>query len=750
MSINYTFTQSDGRKADFDDVFVRREFFSDGSLWTWGDNYFGYLGDGTTTSRSSPGTTAGGGTNWKQVSGNYRQTAAIKTDGTLWTCGYNGKGELGDGTTTDRSSPGTTAGGGTNWKQVSAGYNHTAAIKTDGTLWTCGYNLQGQLGDGTTTDLSSPGTTAGGGTNWKQVDCGAGYTAAIKTDGTLWTWGANSSGQLGDGTTSNRSSPGTTAGGGTNWKQVSAGELHTAAIKTDGTLWGWGLNDSGQLGIDPFKYRGSPVTTARGGNDWAQVSCGYRNSAGITVYGELWVWGCYSGSGSLDYVFSPVTVAGGGTNWAQVSCGDDHTAAIKTDGTLWTWGVNTSGKLGDGTTTSRLSPGTTAGGGTNWAQVSTAYGFYTAAIKTDGTLWTWGANDYGQLGDGTTTSRRSPGTTAGGGTNWAQVSCGYNHTAAIKTDGTLWTWGVNTSGKLGDGTTTSRSSPGTTAGGGTNWAQVSCGVDHTAAIKTDGTLWTWGRNDYGQLGDGTTTSRSSPGTTAGGGTNWAQVSFVSDGTIAIKTDGTLWTWGYDPDNSSHWSPVTTFGGDTDWDQVSIGFTTGGYVAPGDVPGAAAIKTDGTLWIWGDNSIYGRLGIGETVLSLLSPATAFGGGTNWKQVDCGGGAHTAAIKTDGTLWSCGYNGSGQLGDGTTTMRSSPVTTAGGGTNWKQVEGGDDHTAAIKTDGTLWTWGYNYYGQLGDGTTTDRSSPGTIAGGGTNWKQVSAGYNHTAVIKDITLF
>ena len=139
-------------------------------------------------------------------------------------------------------------------------------------------------------------------------------------------------------------------------------------------------------------------------------------------------------------------------------------------------------------------------------------------------LWTWGSNGFGQLGDNTTTNRSSPITTAGGGSDWSQVSGGGGYTAAIKTDGTLWTWGYNNIGQLGDNTVTSRRSPITTAGGGTDWSQVSGGGYYTGAIKTDGTLWTWGRNDYGQLGDNMSTNRSSPGTTAGGGTDWSQVS----------------------------------------------------------------------------------------------------------------------------------------------------------------------------------------------------------------------------------
>jgi alpha-tubulin suppressor-like RCC1 family protein len=213
---------------------------------------------------------------------------------------------------------------------------------------------------------------------------------------------------------------------------------------------------------------------------------------------------------------------------------------------LWTWGANYIGVLGDNTTTARSSPGTTAGGGVNWASVSIALFNNTsfsqstqaAGIKIDSTLWTWGDNYAssfvgGALGTGDKVNRSSPGTTAGGGTNWKQVSVGTNNSsssaaraymAAIKTDGTLWTWGDNYGGQsLGDGTATARSSPGTTAGGGSNWKQVSCGATRTnAAIKTDGTLWTWGYNDFGQLGTGNTTSRSSPGTTLGNST-WKSV-----------------------------------------------------------------------------------------------------------------------------------------------------------------------------------------------------------------------------------
>jgi alpha-tubulin suppressor-like RCC1 family protein len=355
-------------------------------LWTWGRNNEGQLGINNTDNRSTPVTTFAGGNNWKQVSGKFRisHTTAVKTDGTLWTWGTNSSGELGDNTTTNRSTPVTTFAGGTDWKSVACGRSHTAAIKTDGSLWVWGRGASGELGNFANTTRSTPVTTFAGGNNWKQVSCGYHHTAAIKTDGTLWCWGDGGDGRLGDGTGTNRNTPVTTSTGGTNWKQVSCGRNHTAAIKTDGTLWGWGYNANGQLGDNSVTNR-----------------------------------------------FVPVVTSAGGTTWKQVSGGNNHTAAIKTDGSLWLWGQSNAGQLGtNDLTPDRRTPVTTFAGGTNWKQVDCDG--HTAAIKTDGSLWIWGSAA-GGLGINNTATRSTPVTTFAGGNNWKQVSCGYQYTAAIQT-----------------------------------------------------------------------------------------------------------------------------------------------------------------------------------------------------------------------------------------------------------------------------------------------------------------------------
>jgi alpha-tubulin suppressor-like RCC1 family protein len=391
MPTFYNFTQN-GVVYNFDDVFVPADWFRDGNLWAWGRGTEGQLGTNDFTTRGTPSTTFAGGTNWKQVSSGYQHTAAIKTDGTLWTWGRGNEGQLGNAAITNRSTPVTTFSGGTNWKQVSAGGSHTLAIKTDGTLWSWGIGTYGRLGNANTTNRSTPVTTFSGGNNWKQVECASSHTAAIKTDGTLWTWGSTGDGQLGIGFNGFgifRSTPVTTFSGGTNWKQVSGGIFYTAAIKTDGTLWIWGDSGSGRLGnaVTNGSDFSTPVTTFAGGTNWKQVSAGGSHTAAIKTDGTLWVWG-QGTYGKLGLNFAadrstPTTTFAGGNNWKQVSCGNDHTTAVKTDGTLWTWGIGTSGRLGINDGVNRLTPVTTFVGGTNWKQVDAGHSFVSALTYQD-------------------------------------------------------------------------------------------------------------------------------------------------------------------------------------------------------------------------------------------------------------------------------------------------------------------------------------------------------------------------------
>jgi alpha-tubulin suppressor-like RCC1 family protein len=221
----------------------------------------------------------------------------------------------------------------------------------------------------------------------------------------------------------------------------------------------------------------------------------------------------------------------------MVSCGGYFTAAVRTNGTLWAWGFNGNGQLGKNDLTHRSSPVQEVLAATTWKSVS-AGGYHAAALRTDGTLWLWGRNTSGQLGKNDVTHRSSPVQELTSGTTWTTVSCGAYHTSAVKTDGSLWSWGDNTEGQLGDNTVTRKSSPVQTVSGGTNWKKVLGGQNFTAALKTDGTLWAWGHNNFGQLGMGDIVHRSSPTQVPGGSYNWIEL--IGHGrayrTYAIRDD----------------------------------------------------------------------------------------------------------------------------------------------------------------------------------------------------------------------
>lgn len=725
-------------------------------LYLWGYNISGQLGDNTLINRSSPVQTISDGINWYKLGQGQANSAGIKTDGTLWIWGGGSSGELGDNTNIAKSSPVQTVAGGTNWADYSLGSNHRLGLKINGELWTWGFNSYGQLGDNTTSSKSSPVQTIGNANTWKQVSAGNFHSAAIKNDGTLWIWGANTFGQLGDNTILSKSSPIQTITFGTSWKQVACGANHTAAIKTDGTLWLWGLNTNAVLGDNSTTSKSSPVQTIAGGTNWNQVSAGNSVTAAIKTDGTLWVWGdnYYGTVGDNTTVSksSPVQTITFGTNWIKVSTANAVAGALKADGTLWIWGRNYFGEVGDNTSIMRSSPVQTVNSGNGWKDIAAGSGYtfagiYQSTVTTTttttpapaGRLWNWGNNYFGRLGDNTQISKSSPVQTIANGTNWTKISQGYNTCGGIKTDGTLWLWGKNAYGQIGNDTTsTSQLSPVQTISGGTDWMDLSLGEAHAAGIKNDGRLWIWGGNFEGELGTDDTNNYSSPVQTIALGNNWKQVSCGNFATAAIKTDGTLWLWGYNSngqlgdgtvDNKS--SPVQTVAGGNNWKQVKLGSLH-----------TIATKTDGTLWCWGRN-YFGQLGNDDTI-DVSSPIQTITYGTNWKQVSAGQ-HHSAAVKNDGTIWVWGINGYGQLGDNSISYKSSPVQTIAYGTNWSKVSCGDLHTGGLKTDGTFWVWGYNGYGQIGDDTVIDKSSPVQTITYGIDWLEISCGFRGCAAIK-----
>lgn len=356
-----------------------------------------------------------------------------------------------------------------------------------------------------------------------------------------------------------------------------------APINNYGQLFSWGRNNRGQLGLGNTTNYSSPKQVGSGAI-WTKVAAAQEWSFGIKTDGTLWAWGRnfrgVLGTNNTYYYSSPVQV-GTLTAWASVTVARSTALALKTDGTLWSWGYNSQGQLGIGDTTRRSSP-VQIGALTNWAKLAKpSGGWISSAIKTNGTLWAWGMGYFGGQGRGNTTDYSSP--VQVGSDTWSEIQPLGTGTLAIKSNGTLWASGGNGQGQLGLGNTTNISTF-TQVGSSTDWSSLGGALYTGIAIKTDKTLWAWGNNGVGQFGNGTTTSTSSP-VQVSALTVWSLISAQGSSTpvLAIKTNNTLWAWG---DNSigqlglgnttNYYSPVQV-GALTKWANVSSAGTTGGVL-----------------------------------------------------------------------------------------------------------------------------------------------------------------------------
>jgi alpha-tubulin suppressor-like RCC1 family protein len=352
--------------------------------------------------------------------------------------------------------------GNPNFRTIAGGAYHTLAIRNDGTLWAWGSGGFGQLGNGTGYSQSSP-AQVGTDNDWAAVAAGNSHSLGLKNDGTLWAWGRDNYGQLGDGGSNTDQFVPTQVGNDNNWVTVGANLWHSLAIKTDGTLWAWGQDGFGQLGD--------------GGSNTNQSA--------------------------------PVQI-GTDNNWTTIAVGAYHTLAIKNDGTLWAWGWNRDGQLGDGGSNILETAPIQVGTDNNWDDVAAGY-YHSLAIKNDGTLWAWGNDGYGQLGDGTGNSAQSSPSQVDTDNNWYKLTAGYFHSLAIKSDGSLWAWGMDNSGQLGDGGSNSNQFVPVQVGTEFHWETLVAGFYISLALENNGTLWAWGRDSHGQLGDGgSNTDQSAP------------------------------------------------------------------------------------------------------------------------------------------------------------------------------------------------------------------------------------------------
>ena len=670
----------------------------------------------------------------QRVAASQNFTLSIHPDGTLWAWGQGNSGQLGLGSYAYQVAP-RQVGTASNWQSVSAGYNHVVALRTDGTLWAWGYNGFGQLGLGAANGYTLTPTQVGTVSTWLSASAGYNCTLAIRTDGTLWAWGYNGYGQLGLGAASNTNQPSPTqVGTAATWQSLSAGGGHTLALQTDGSLWAWGRNDAGQLGQGTTASATGPVRV--GTATWTSVGAGPGCSLAVRQDGTLWAWGGNDqgqlglGAAAGASQLAPAQV-GPATTWQRVAPGSGFALALRQDGSLCAWGYNRWGQLGTGAGTASQPTPVQVGTAATWADISAGFA-HAAALRQDGTLWAWGGNYLGQVGAGAGGPQLLPGQVASAA-SWASLGFGTDHLLGIRTDGLLRAWGANSSGQLGDGTTTDQDLP--VAVGTSAWQSVASGSSVTLGIRPDGSLWAWGNNYYGQLGTGAalTYSTATP-VRVGTASNWQSVVIGVGHVLAIQTDGSLWAWG-----SNDYGQLGTGSTTATTTPVRVGTASWLSIGAGWMH-SAAVRQDGTLWTWGSNN-QGQLGTGTAPASSLIP-TQVGASTAWRSLSAGV-YYTLALRADGTLWAWGHNNYGELGVGSPGNNVATPTQVGSATTWRSVSAFGTSSLALRQDNTLWVWGANYYGQLGLGTTTDQFTP--VQQGTATWQSAGMGSEYGAGIR-----
>ena len=683
---------------------------ADGKVLTWGSDNSGQLGIGRQTFLATPQKVPGmnlGATNAAKMAAGPYHNAVVKADGTVWTWGDNLAGQLGDGSITAKSTP-TAVPGINQATAVSTGFAFTMALKSDGSVWTWGSNDSGQLGtgyDATVQDSAlSPVKVEGlDGLQVQSVAAGFAFALAV-INGYVIAWGDNVGGQLGDGT----ETPTAFAQfvfGPSNVVAVAAGVYHAMALDANGNVWTWGLNTDGRLG-DGTDFHRPYAAQITGLPRIVAIAAGGQHSVALAQDGSVWAWGnndyLQLGVSGIRARLSPAKVPGL-SNIARIKTHYNHNIAIDTTGNAWAWGAGTTGQLGDGTSANRAAPTRIpAFGGVVAAEPGVGH---TMAVTQDGQLYAWGENLAGQLGLTTDTDRTLPNTVAGL-SNITSIAGGFRHSLAVQSDGTVWAWGYNLGGQLGDGTTDSKTKPVKVAGVSAI-TQASGGSLHSIGRKSDGAVWAWGSNQDGELGLGTISQREAASQVKNL-TNVSQVSAGSGYNLALRTDGSVWSWGGNNFGELGVDPSVTAQGNESYRTLPArinGLPSIVAVAAGSQH-ALALAADGRVWAWGDqrNGILGNLQLDAGIalpaqIANLTDVVAIAAGTN----------HSMALRKDGSVWVWGL----VLTDEDAYAVGFPLEFPGLG-NASSITAGLAHSLVAKTDGTVWSWGINIEGGLGDGT------------------------------------
>jgi alpha-tubulin suppressor-like RCC1 family protein len=756
-----------------------------GSVTCWGEGSNGQLGDGANTDSSIPSPVVGFPSNQKAItiSSGHSHTCALLDDGAIACWGKGSDGQLGNGGTSDSSSPTLTDSLGSNAsaKAISSGTGHTCAITNNGSTLCWGQGNKGQLGNGLTSSGLSPLLSEAMPFDLKAVALAAAgeHTCALLSQGSVACWGNGASGKLGDSTTADRSLPEMVApfGDGRKAVSISATDQHTCAVLNDGNVSCWGSNQDGRGGDGGVLSENTvPTDTGSlgGGRIALSITSGYAYSCVILDDISVACWGDldplpgstpaltpseltlfptgrtvavserdFNGNGVFNIFEFPVnfdfTASG-------LSAGAAHTCAILDDDSVTCWGDNSKGQLGTGDTQSHSIPITTLSlGAGRTAQAVVAGHTQTCALLDNGSVSCWGEQ---YLTNDTKVILTAPTLIGDFGSNRTatHISSGLDFSCAVLNDGNVSCWGRGASGRLGNGGTTSSTDPTPTSsfGAGRKAVSVDLYSDHACALIDDGSVMCWGRNDYGKLGDGTTAQRTTPVQVNAFPTNTTPiaVSVGSHHSCALLDIGDVSCWGEggygqngDGTSSNRASPGRTSGFGVG--RLAVSVSSGDHHI-------CAMLDSGEVACWGDGG-YGRLGNGGSSTSFSPVITGTFGEERIATSLSVGSYHGCVVLNSGQISCWGRGGGGQLGNGETSNQASPVLTKTLGPSVSSISAGGDHSCALLGNGSVACWGA---GRVGDGRANGSSVPVLVSsfGAGRTAVQISSGNQGSCAILD----
>ncbi|MBN1439631.1 MAG: hypothetical protein JW929_09500 [Anaerolineales bacterium] len=693
-----------------------------GGIACWGNNRYGQLGNGTVINSALPAPIGRLSSGVVAVAAGWSHNCALRAGGGLECWGANAKGQLGDGTNTDSRAPVAVSGLSTGVESVAAGHRHTCVVMETGAVKCWGENASGCVGDGTGVNRNLPVDVPGMEVGAAGLDAGAGHTCAVMDDGAVKCWGWNPSGQLGNGTATDSRVPADVASLPGPALAVAAGDQHTCALLADGTVACWGANASGQLGNGTRTRSGIPVAVA-GLSGVVEIAAGGAHTCARLEDGGVKCWGDDQsgqlGDGGYGNQTAPVDVDGLAGGAVRIASGFGHTCAVLADGRIQCWGWNNEGQLGDGTPAGRRIPGDVVGMGAGPAQVSVGWSNACALIQPGGGIRCWGLNGGGQLGDGTYSDSGQPVRVKGLDAERIAVAVGGGHVCALSAKGGVKCWGRNDYGQLGSGANSDQNTPVDVVGLPEAAIALAAGKDHTCALTAAGGVKCWGANAFGQLGNGAVVNSARPVDVAGLSEGVAAIAAGGNHTCALTRGGAVKCWGSnrygqlgDGSVEDRPAPVGVEGLAAGVDSIAAG----GFHSCAIVAGTA-------LKCWGGNA-FGQVGDSTATDRPLPADVKWLAGTPASV--SAGYDFSCAIMRAGNLRCWGNNEFGQLGDGTNAVHHTPVSVLGLESKALLLAAGYYTACAVTADGRMKCWGNNLYGQLGDGSTVNSTLPVEVVG------------------------